>query len=133
MFETRFDVEFGDCDPAGIVFYPRFFSWFDAAFQRWLRERGTDQAAIQARFDAVGTGLVDVRANFRAPVRPGDALTVVLVGIEWDERTFALAYEGRRGEQVCVEGTERRGLFARRPDGRLGLVPLSEFRAMIGA
>ena len=24
-------VEWGDCDPAGIVFNPRFFEWFDAA------------------------------------------------------------------------------------------------------
>lgn len=23
-------IEWGDCDPAGIVFYPRYFEWFDA-------------------------------------------------------------------------------------------------------
>ena len=23
-------VQWGDCDPAGIVFYPRYFEWFDA-------------------------------------------------------------------------------------------------------
>ena len=24
-------IEFGDCDPAGIVYYPRYFAFFDAA------------------------------------------------------------------------------------------------------
>ena len=24
-------IAWGDCDPAGIVFYPRYFAWFDAA------------------------------------------------------------------------------------------------------
>ena len=24
-------IEWGDCDPAGIVFNPRYFEWFDAA------------------------------------------------------------------------------------------------------
>ena len=23
-------IQWGDCDPAGIVFYPRYFEWFDA-------------------------------------------------------------------------------------------------------
>src|SRR5450631_3898284 len=28
--EKRFLVEWGDCDPANIVFYPRYLKWFDA-------------------------------------------------------------------------------------------------------
>jgi hypothetical protein len=28
---TRFSVEFGDCDPAKIMFYPNFFRWLVAA------------------------------------------------------------------------------------------------------
>ena len=35
---TRFTVEFGDCDPAQIVFYPNYFRWMDAASLRALCE-----------------------------------------------------------------------------------------------
>lgn len=137
MFDVTFEIEFGDCDPAGIVFYPRFFGWFDATFQRWLRARGTSQAAIAARFGAVGTGLVDVGARFRAPLVPGDTITLSITGVDWDERTFAVRYQGRcdggGGGRICVEGEETRGLFVRAPDGRLRLVPLAELRAMIEA
>ena len=34
------EIAWGDCDDAGIVFYPHFFRWMDTAFHRWLRERG---------------------------------------------------------------------------------------------
>ena len=27
----RVDVHFGDCDPAGIVFFPNFSRWMDAS------------------------------------------------------------------------------------------------------
>ena len=39
----RLAIEWGDCDPAGIVFYPRYFAMFDAStaslFQRALLSR----------------------------------------------------------------------------------------------
>ena len=40
MFTTLFGVEWGDCDEAGIVYYPRYFYWMDCAFHRFLRARG---------------------------------------------------------------------------------------------
>jgi len=30
-------VDFADCDPARIVFYPRYFDWFDRASERLFR------------------------------------------------------------------------------------------------
>ena len=37
---TRFTVEFGDCDPAGIVFYPNYLRWMDAASLHFFRAMG---------------------------------------------------------------------------------------------
>jgi 4-hydroxybenzoyl-CoA thioesterase len=33
-------VEFGDCDPAGIVWFPNFFRWIDAASRHFFAECG---------------------------------------------------------------------------------------------
>ena len=33
-------VEFGDCDPAGIVWFPNFFRWIDAASRHFFAEHG---------------------------------------------------------------------------------------------
>ena len=32
----RLRVKFGDCDPAGIVYYPKFFDWFHQAMESWF-------------------------------------------------------------------------------------------------
>ena len=32
-------VSFGDCDPAGIVYYPNFFTWVDRCFHTMLHEK----------------------------------------------------------------------------------------------
>jgi 4-hydroxybenzoyl-CoA thioesterase len=131
-FQTRFRVEFGDCDPAGIVFYPRYLAWFDACFQQWLSSWNMDQAQIQNHFNAVGTGLMKVEANFRAPARPGDSLTLSLTEIVWNDRTLQIHYRGTLDDQLIVEGYELRGLLGKGEDGALKLMPLAELRAMIG-
>ena len=33
-------IEWGDCDPAGIVFYPRYFEWFDACAAALFEDAG---------------------------------------------------------------------------------------------
>lgn len=40
MFRTTriWTVEWGDCDPAGIVFYPRFFAAFDTSTSRMIEQ-----------------------------------------------------------------------------------------------
>ncbi|MEO0636810.1 MAG: acyl-CoA thioesterase [Pseudomonadota bacterium] len=131
VFETRISVEFGDCDPAGIVFYPKYFAWFDACFQRWLRSKDVDQAAIQKAFGAVGTGLINVDASFRAPLRPGQLLTLSILETEWSEPTLRVGYQGKFKDKLVVEGEELRGLFGKDEDGALKLLPIAELRAMI--
>ena len=130
-FESDVQIEFGDCDPAGIVFYPRYLAWFDATFHRFLRSRGTDQRTLRARFGTLGTGLTEVSARFRAPARPGDLMTVSLERIDWEDRTFALAYTGRIMSTTVVEGREVRGLFEEGDGGRLRLRPLDGLRGAI--
>ena len=44
-------IEWGDCDDAGIVFYPNYFRWFDNAFHHLLRQCGIGQRILVERFD----------------------------------------------------------------------------------
>lgn len=103
-------VTFGDCDPAGIVFYPNIFRWMDAAFHNWTRPLGGHTAICQ-RLGAVGLGLMDASAAFKAPIRDGDTLEVAIAAIDWSEKTMTLNYTGRVGDRLAFEGREVRGLF----------------------
>ena len=124
-------VTFGDCDPAGILFYPNHYRFMDATFQAWLRSRGLSQAELCARLGAVGTGLLDATAAFRAPVHDGDQLVQAMTIRAWGERTFTVAYRGTVGDRLAVDGTETRGLF-RREGERLRLSPLGPLRDLLG-
>lgn len=103
-------VSFGDCDPAGIVFYPNFFAWFDRTFHDWLRGFG-GHAAICARLGARGIGLLDAAAQFRRPLQDGDQVEITVRVEEWRSKTVRLAYEVKSGGALVATGSEVRGLF----------------------
>jgi 4-hydroxybenzoyl-CoA thioesterase len=123
-------VTFGDCDPAGILFYPNIFRWLDAAFHDWLRPLG-GHAALCERLGAVGLGLIDVSARFRSPIRDGDRVVLRLSVENWAKRSVRLAYEGRVADRLAVEAKEVRGVFKKTQDG-LVAADLSEFRDILG-
>ena len=70
-------IEWGDCDPAGIVFYPRYFEIFDAStsalFERAL---GLTKFQVLKTFNFAGYPLARTRARFIRPTRFGDDVTV---------------------------------------------------------
>jgi 4-hydroxybenzoyl-CoA thioesterase len=117
---TRYpvSVEFGDCDPAGIVYYPNFFRWIDAASRHYFVEcgvpswRGTEEA-----HGIIGTPIVDVQARFVRPATYGDRLAIETSVGEWRNRSFVMRHVIRRDEDLLVEATEVR-IFARRVTGK---------------
>ncbi len=103
-------VLFGDCDPAGIVYYPRFFAWFDRAFHDWLLAHGGHRA-LCVRLNAVGFGLTAADARFHSPAREGDLLTISLAIAEWNARQLSLDYQVHCGDRLIASGNEQRRLF----------------------
>ncbi|MFN3207903.1 MAG: acyl-CoA thioesterase [Roseovarius sp.] len=110
-------VSFGDCDPAGIVYYPRFFEWFDRAFHDWLRQFGGHQD-LCVRLGSIGLGLMSVDAAFRSPARDGDDLSIRIATLEWSQSSLGLNYEIACGERLVAAGREKRGVFLVQ-DGRM--------------
>ncbi len=110
------DISFGDCDPAGIVFYPNAFRWMDAAFHQLLRTFG-GHAALCERLGVIGIGLVDVSAQFHKPMHDGDRLDLQVTLADWTSRSVALRYEGRIDGTTTFTGREVRCLFSRSETG----------------
>lgn len=108
-------VSFGDCDPAGIAFYPNMFAWFDRTFHDWLRPHG-GQAELCGRLGSIGFGLMEAGARFSSPLRQDDLLTLTLAVEDWGRKTLRLHYEGRVGDRLALSGHEVRGLFQRGAD-----------------
>lgn len=114
---TRFRVEFGDCDPAQIVFYPNFFRWMDAASLQFFVACGMPPWRDLAHTDGIiGTPIVDVSARFVRPASYGDAIDIESSIVEWRDTSFVMQHVIRRGDDVLVEGREIRIFAERHPD-----------------
>ena len=100
-------VSWGDCDPAGIIFYPTYFRWFDAA--TW------------ALFGSIGHGLkkmiesgycmplVGAQCEFVAPAEPGDKCEVRSRIVRWGGKSFVVAHEVVRSDgSTLARGQETR-------------------------
>jgi 4-hydroxybenzoyl-CoA thioesterase len=101
-------VEWGDCDAAGIVFYPRYFAWFDAATFHLFARTGLSMRALWERYGSVGTPLVDVSARFIIPSRWGEDLVCESGVSEWGQSSFTVRHRLLKDGKIAVEGTEKR-------------------------
>jgi len=114
---TRFRVEFGDCDPAQIVFFPNFFRWMDAASLQFFVACGMPPWRELAQSDGIiGTPIVDVSAKFLRPATYGDAIDIETSIIEWRDTSFVMRHIICRAAEILVEGQEVRIFARRRPD-----------------
>ena len=110
-------IEWGDCDPFGIVFFPRYFEYFDACTNALFhRALGFPKAEMLKRFKIAGIPLVQASANFFAPSSFGDVVSVESCVTEWGKSSFSVQHRLLRGETLAVEGFEKR-VWTVRPGG----------------
>ncbi len=108
-------IEWGDCDAAGIVFYPRFFAMFDAAthalFERAL---GMKHKLMQTHFDMAGVPMVDTRAKFYIPSSYGDDIIIETRIERFGRSSFDVHHRLlREGDVLGAECWETRVWIAR--------------------
>ncbi len=119
-------IEWGDCDPAGIVFNPRFFAFFDDATTMLIEAAGWSHARVVADLGALGWPLVATRAEFRAPCATGDRVTITSRFADLRRSSFDVAHRLERDGALCVEGFETRVWTRRDAEGRLASTPIPE-------
>ena len=102
-------IEWCDCDPAGIIFYPRYFEIFDtsttALFERVL---GMNKVDYLKAFDFAGHPVVETRARFSQPTRFGDDIAIETRLVECTESALRLEHRISKGGALAVEGFETR-------------------------
>jgi 4-hydroxybenzoyl-CoA thioesterase len=128
-------VEFGDCDPAGIVYFPNFFRWMDAASRHFFIERGVPPwRDTETLYGVIGTPIVDAHSRFLKAAAYGDKLSIETEVVEWRTKSFVQRHRIWRGDELLVEGTEVR-VFAARTEDRAAIRAVAcppEIRAACG-
>ncbi len=119
-------IEWGDCDPAGIIFYPRYFEIFDVStallFEAAL---GITKFEMLKRLGVAGTPLVRTRAKFLKPTRFGDDV-IVESAITFGRSSFEVNHRLTLHGELCAEGAEKRVWTVRDAQGRLASHPIPD-------
>ena len=126
-------IVWGDCDSAGIVYYPRYFYFIDCAFQALLRKAGLNNRILLERF-GVRVPIIDTNAKFMAPATFEDRLTVDAKVVHWGTKSFRVNYRGSRENVPVFEGYEVRVWAKIAADGAIttaAIVP--QFKAALSA
>lgn len=100
--------EWGDCDPAGIVYYPRYFAYFDNCTAALFEAAGLPKQQMLKTYGIVGIPMVDTRARFIAPSQFGDDVVVESSILKWNRSSFEVQHKLYRGETLAVECSETR-------------------------
>src|SRR5882724_4585643 len=69
-------IEWGQCDPAGIVFYPQFMMLFDSSTGALFALTGLSASAMREKYGIVGLPLVEQGARFLLPCRFDDEIAI---------------------------------------------------------
>ena len=106
-FTARVPVRFGDCDPAGLVYYPVLLHYCHVAMEEFFAARcGVEYARLAAEA-RLGFPTVNVRAEFFEPFVYGDAAEVEV----WVSRvgrssvTFEYRLRRARDAKLCASAT----------------------------
>jgi 4-hydroxybenzoyl-CoA thioesterase len=120
-------IEWGDCDPAGIVFYPRYFEWFDACTLGLFQAAGFLKGDLESR-QGLAIPMVDMRSRFLIPSGFGDELTVETTITRFGRSSFDVLHRMLKGADLAVECTETRVWIRLGPSGpgRLKSQPIPE-------
>jgi 4-hydroxybenzoyl-CoA thioesterase len=106
-------IEWGDCDPAQIVYFPRYFAFFDNCTTALFRKAGLVKREMLKRYGIIGIPMVEVQASFRALSRFSDEVEVVSHIKEFQRSSFLVQHQLFNRAVLAVECLETR-VWARR-------------------
>jgi 4-hydroxybenzoyl-CoA thioesterase len=110
-------IEWCDCDPAGIIFYPRYFEIFDTSTTVLIEHAlGMNKIDYLKAYDFLGYPVVEARARFRLPTRFGDEVAVETALIECGRSSFKIEHRLSKAGALMAEGFETRVWAVRHPD-----------------
>ncbi|MDE2383779.1 MAG: thioesterase family protein [Alphaproteobacteria bacterium] len=101
IYEKHIRVEFNHCDPAGIVFYPRYFEMFNSVIENFFADVTGVSFYDMHQTPGTGAPIVDAHARFSIPTRLNEVL----------QFTLEIEAVGRSSLKVLIKafhgGTER--------------------------
>ncbi|MEE8496136.1 MAG: acyl-CoA thioesterase [Xanthomonadales bacterium] len=118
----RHSVDWIYCDPAGIMFYPEFYIWFDQATEHLFTANGLSYECLKEKYNLAGLPLVESGAKYETPCKHGEKVELHTFVEEWAGKTFLMNHtiyheSGTR----ALQGFERRVWAEMDPESPVGM------------
>jgi 4-hydroxybenzoyl-CoA thioesterase len=106
-FSTRIVVRFGDCDPAGLVYYPVLLHYCHVAMEEFFAARCGIEYGRLLEEEGLGFPTVKIEAEFTSPFVYGDAAEVEVQVSRTGRSSAVFDYRLRRASdgELCARAT----------------------------
>jgi len=108
VHEYRRRIEWSECDPARIVFYPTYFSWFDDATWRLFAKVGFTPDVLTKTYRFGGMPIGEAKAKFTGPSRFFEEVAIESHVATWRDKSFDVVHRIKNDGVQVVEGMETR-------------------------
>jgi YbgC/YbaW family acyl-CoA thioester hydrolase len=109
------EVQWGDCDPAGIIFYPTYFRWIDAASWALFASVGYGPKWMRAQHFAMP--LVSAQCEFLVPAEHGDRCEVRSRIARFGGKSFVVAHDVVRSDGTTLARASETRVWGRHAQG----------------
>ncbi len=119
-------IEWGDCDPAGIIFFPNYFRIFDHSTAMLFESAlGMTKYEMFKNLEFEGWPLIKTQARFLKPTRFGDDV-IVESTVTFGRSSFEIAHKLSLKGELCAECSEKRVWTVRDTSGQLKSHPIPD-------
>ena len=110
-------IEWGHCDPLGIVYYPRYFEFFDACTNALFEVAGLPKPQMLQKYAIAGIPMVETQARFLVPSSFGETITIETRVVHWGTSSFSVEHKVFKGSILAAEASEKRVWTVHSTDG----------------
>ena len=121
------EINFGDCDPAGIVFFPNYSKWMDSSSLNFFVKNGVPIWRELTKINGIiGTPLLEINTKFLISATYGEQIQIHTCVKEWREKIFIQEHIVKRGSEVLCIGLETRAFCIKHPEDpkKIKIVPV---------
>ena len=103
VFRVEYPIRFSHCDPAGQVYFPRFFDLLHDAMEDWFNNGLQQRFADLLMNRKLGTPTVGTQCDFLSPARFGDTLVIELSILRLGNSSIELGFNASIDGRACLK------------------------------
>lgn len=103
LFSLRLPVRFTHTDPAGYVFFPRYFEMLQAVIEEWFTHALQQRYADLINRRRLGTPTASTQCTFLKPSRLGDDIAIAVKLENIGNSSFRLRFIGTVDDNLRLE------------------------------